>query len=45
MKVKNRKATGGKDESTMKKTYKIEVDCASGSSNGLITVSKIVYEN
>ena len=25
--------------------YKIEVDCASGSSNGLITVSKIVYEN
>ena len=25
--------------------YKIEVDCASGSSNGLITVSKIVYAN
>lgn len=25
--------------------YKIEVDCASGSSNGLIQVSKVVYEN
>ena len=25
--------------------YKIEVDCAKGSSNGLITVSKIVYAN
>lgn len=25
--------------------YKIEVDCASGSSNGLITVSKVVYAN
>lgn len=25
--------------------YKIEVDCASGSSNGLFTVSKIVYSN
>ena len=25
--------------------YKIEVNCASGSSNGLITVSKIVYKN
>ena len=25
--------------------YKIEVDCASGTSNGLITVSKVVYAN
>ena len=25
--------------------YKIEVDCASGSSNGLITISKVVYTN
>jgi hypothetical protein len=25
--------------------YKIEVDCASGSSNGLITVSKVVFAN
>lgn len=25
--------------------YKIEVDCASGSSNGLITVSKVVFSN
>ena len=25
--------------------YKIEVDCAKGSSNGLITVSKVVYAN
>ena len=25
--------------------YKIEVNCASGSSNGLITVSKVVFAN
>jgi predicted secreted protein len=25
--------------------YKIEVDCASGSSNGLIQISKVVYTN
>ena len=27
------------------KYYKIEVDCASGSSNGLLTLSKVVYSN